>query len=996
MAPTRSKAADFKEFPALVEDILSAEGVNKHDLMIGPGPMSSQRLFLISKSAFIYVTPEKDAKEYYDRALLAQEHGGSKVVVIAAESAFTAIEAVPEPKSNIIYKSSPRTEIRDYLKKFLLNEQLRLSPNVFHDETEFDVMVNRVRDLLVEIFDKGQIRLNKRVQNRFADIAVITTSEKFPDEPRPIICIEVKKESTSGLGVVFDRGRITEDLKLSVKQALAYSLANHYVRHDIELRPVCILTDGKFGAVLDPSKTAEQNLSLLATKGTRNLFRWEPVELKRKLNPLSDSSVENLLTKSSAFGSSVNYPLICTVGERRVEETCDKRLAQNLHRCFNTIEEHVGDDRVSIDYTMQIFLMAILRNCGFITVQEIDHHLLHLNDRAWLQRALSRWFTANFLKVHNDHLDVFLKAYQLSRLFDVRVDAMPQEELGYAYETFIKKANKTKATEFYTPDVLIRAVLDEVQPQKTDIIFDPTCGCGSFLVAAVRRIFPQGLRSKSEIKQISKFLASNVFGNDRDMYAVNIAKASLLSLFVERLGADPTEMPNLDLPVVKDSVFEKDFFDFSWPTSKPKPTLIIGNAPWGDVSKNCDNFEEVVGHKDNWQKIQKIRGEFSSEDRHEISGTVVLKLVDMFVGRKDVRLGMLIKQQILVKGKDTFLRDPRTSAFSFFDYGPRQLFAHTGALTAIAYYSSKKDGKRAVVSKFDLPYINVLNGTGMNANDLYITKGSEMGRNKIWVDLASKKSLQHLCVNLLDTDPDELPLKRPKTMKAVYLAPPGQVQKLAKKDPASMAEYKRDHDLISSELSPAQRRELLSVTTGSAKTDENGIVEKKTNKDKKFQFHWRRPVNADFLTKSWKLIVPLYFVGGRERLPVLLTNRAIVPKTSFYVILPDAERASDLKTQRALVNISAWMSSKYFKYHLEGLARQGLVKRATGGFELAADYLGRIDFPEALTDSEEIEDFVVLQIIGKTVTEDVLRQLDSLIERIVFDEVSVESFDRAA
>ena len=757
---------------------------------------------------------------------------------------------------------------------------------------------------------------------------------------------------------------------------ISHARANHYVRHNIEVRPVCILADGQYFALLNPDLSVEQNIQRITANGKLNVMKWQYEIVNEKFSYLKNKLVEDISEFLGDGKVGLNFPIAITSVRAKPNGTCDRALAENLFKSYNLINAKVKDGKTAIDYTMQVFLLAVLRNCGFVSVSEIDHALFEAKNVSWVHTVLQKWISKNFLPVSKAHLNVFIEAYNISRPYDVRVDAMPQEELGYAYETFINRVNELKLTEFYTPTELVEDVLNELQVQSDDIVFDPTCGCGSFLVAAVKKLFPPGISERAEIKRLSKFISKNVFGNDRDFYAICIAKASLLSLFVERLGVDPMAESGLEMPFIKENFFNQDFFLFDWPSNLKKPTAIIGNAPWGIVSSKSKNREKLVGPDKVWAQVEKIRGP-NKEDTHEISGTVVLKCIDEFSGSKKFRFGILVKQQILVKGKDDFLTDPRTVNCYYYDYGHRQLFQHTPSLTAVAFLNTNKKGKDTC--KFSLPKLQF--GQMIRVTDLgfEVGKGPDTGENEIWQSLAEKRALKDLVVGCLPRNGTCQPMTKPSAGKMVYLAPPNQVNR-------QLESYAVAHDLIAKNLSEDQRKKLLSVTTGA----ESKKGKKKTKTKNDFPFSWRRPIKESLLEKdNWKLIFPFQWTGveiGASRLPMSCTKESVVIRDCHV-----AFTANPLIDEQIVFNTAAWLSSKVFSQSLEVLCSMQTIKRLSGGrssggqelggYELNPAYSEHIAVPISVLASDELYR-AVKKIIGKAiVTTEALNRIDVLVVR---------------
>lgn len=66
--------------------------------------------------------------------------------------------------------------------------------------------------------------------------------------------------------------------------------------------------------------------------------------------------------------------------------------------------------------------------------------------------------------------------------------------LGDAYEYLIKKfadATNKKAGEFYTPRSVVWLMTDMLAPKEAESIYEPACGTGCMLLAAVQRVKEQ-------------------------------------------------------------------------------------------------------------------------------------------------------------------------------------------------------------------------------------------------------------------------------------------------------------------------------------------------------------------------------------------------------------------------------------------------------------------------------------------------------------------------
>jgi len=92
-----------------------------------------------------------------------------------------------------------------------------------------------------------------------------------------------------------------------------------------------------------------------------------------------------------------------------------------------------------------------------------------------------------------DHL--LLQLLNHFNKINLGVQYVRDDDMGRAYEYLIKrfadKANK-KAGEFYTPRAIVRLMVNVLDPQPGDTVYDPACGTGGMLLETVHHVKEQG------------------------------------------------------------------------------------------------------------------------------------------------------------------------------------------------------------------------------------------------------------------------------------------------------------------------------------------------------------------------------------------------------------------------------------------------------------------------------------------------------------------------
>ncbi|WFE34139.1 class I SAM-dependent DNA methyltransferase [Micromonospora sp. WMMD975] len=145
---------------------------------------------------------------------------------------------------------------------------------------------------------------------------------------------------------------------------------------------------------------------------------------------------------------------------------------------------------------------------------------------------------------------------------------------GQAYEYLIKRfadqSNK-KAGEYYTPRPVVRLLVDILDPQEGETVYDPACGTGGMLIEVIEHVKRQGGRPQT--------LWGKLFGQEKVLATSGLAKMNLLLHGVQDFRIEH-----------EDTLRAPAFFDGGRLTQFD---CVIANPPfslknWGDVAWGTD------------------------------------------------------------------------------------------------------------------------------------------------------------------------------------------------------------------------------------------------------------------------------------------------------------------------------------------------------------------------------------------------------------------------
>lgn len=167
--------------------------------------------------------------------------------------------------------------------------------------------------------------------------------------------------------------------------------------------------------------------------------------------------------------------------------------------------------------------------------------------------------------------------------------------IGTAYETYVASSLKGERGQYFTNRLVVNMMVRMIDPSDKDVILDPCCGSGGFILTAMNYIFNKIDNSarKQDVKEIIKrSVVHSLFGVDISPRLVKIAKANML---LAKDGHGGIEQGNS-----LDSV-SKLTASFIERCGEGKPTVILTNPPFGsgyDLRVKDDGIlkQYSVGH----------------------------------------------------------------------------------------------------------------------------------------------------------------------------------------------------------------------------------------------------------------------------------------------------------------------------------------------------------------------------------------------------------------
>lgn len=319
----------------------------------------------------------------------------------------------------------------------------------------------------------------------------------------------------------------------------------------------------------------------------------------------------------------------------------DLKLA--FRRCHNAIyRSGIDSEDIALDM-VRIILSKIEDEAS--AGEECDFHITpeeYVDEKA-MNAACTR-VRKLFYSVRDRYKDVFTAteeisasnkqlAIVISQLQQYSFMDSPHDVIGTAYEVYVASHLKGERGQYFTNRLVVNMMVKMVKPTERDIILDPACGSGGFILTAMNHIFDY-IDSSSRTNNAKEILKRNVvhqlFGVDISPKLVKIAKANML---LGKDGHGGIEHANSLDNVNKLSARFNELCGIG------KPDIILTNPPFGS------------GH-DLRIKERMILSQYINGHQWEVSGENAINYSDKLNDKQGVAPELLFIEKCLEWVKD--------------------------------------------------------------------------------------------------------------------------------------------------------------------------------------------------------------------------------------------------------------------------------------------------------------------------------------------------------
>lgn len=210
---------------------------------------------------------------------------------------------------------------------------------------------------------------------------------------------------------------------------------------------------------------------------------------------------------------------------------------------------------------------------------------------------------------------------------------------GRAYEQFLGEVFRGRLGQYFTHREIVEFLVGLAQPSLDDVILDPACGSGGFLVYAMKQVFQHietayGGDSNAVLRWRDDFAKSHIFGIEINE---KIARVAMMDMVINDDGHTNIEIR---------TAFDKEFTNPG--IANGKFSLILTNPPFGDTVK--EDERDKLGHAElSDYSLSKAKKTAKSE-------ILFIERCCLFL-RDGGRFGMVVPDGVLSNPSEKFVRE---------------------------------------------------------------------------------------------------------------------------------------------------------------------------------------------------------------------------------------------------------------------------------------------------------------------------------------------------
>ena len=352
----------------------------------------------------------------------------------------------------------------------------------------------------------------------------------------------------------------------------------------------------------------------------------------------------------------------------------DLKIPHNLKADFKTIRNYLAQNTVGA--TRDEIIAQQLINLIFCKI--FDEKFTKPDDFVRFRAGISeepKVVKKRILKIFEDvkkkysevidfndeiKLDEKSLVYTVGILQNYCIIEAKRDVIADAFETFIGKALKGAQGQFFTPRNVVQMMVEILDPNDDELIFDPACGSGGFLIESLKYVWRKienkgdeyGWKPDEINTEKQKVASTNFIGIDKDDFLSKVTKAYMAIVGDGNSGIFCED--SLDLPKNWKSTTQQR-------VKMNSVNVLLTNPPFGDKIpvtgedklKQFDFGHKWKNEKTGWAKTSKIA---NSGKKGGVSPQIIFIERSIQCLKEGGRLAIVLPDGILGNDKMGYIR----------------------------------------------------------------------------------------------------------------------------------------------------------------------------------------------------------------------------------------------------------------------------------------------------------------------------------------------------
>lgn len=287
------------------------------------------------------------------------------------------------------------------------------------------------------------------------------------------------------------------------------------------------------------------------------------------------------------YGKTPKYKFIKGDKDRDLKEVSREELIRALEKSHDTIWQGGKLDPTTAFDEVSKLLFCKLRDEK--TTKKNETYSFQIGTHESADEVFNR-INAIYLNAKKEDAEVFKEDIRLEpkivynvveHLQGLAINKIDLDTKGVAFERFMEDFFKGKMGQYFTPREIIHFCVEMMNPERSDLVIDPACGSGGFLLNAldrVRKFAESNYDSLEAQEHWHKFAMNNLYGIE---IGDKIARVCKMNMIIHDDGhtniISTDSLKNIDEITKTHKAFKKNQFD-----------VLLTNPPFGAIVKSTE------------------------------------------------------------------------------------------------------------------------------------------------------------------------------------------------------------------------------------------------------------------------------------------------------------------------------------------------------------------------------------------------------------------------